>query len=347
MKYLSHLAGAAFLAVLVSLLQSPATAADLGGNCCADLEERIAELEATTARKGGRKVSLMVYGQVNKAIAIDVDSGDSRVIDNTSDETRVGFAGEAHIGNAAKAGFLLELHTNFVNEEGFDFPDPTASGNINVRRSAVWVGVDRFRVTLGRYDTATHELIDMTTANTTVAVKPLNVFGITPQTGITDEVRADVDVSDHFRLSASWTPSYFGGNDLFSAAARYTDKAGDLKYLAGIGYDSLDGDGLLSGVASVMHVPTGVFFAISGVRPDHESISWHLTGGLERKFVEWGATTLFAEYGDWKAINDAFEGKGWGVGIVQHIDAAAMDAYVSYRDYDGNGLALVGARVNF
>src|SRR5262245_8691454 len=28
----------------------PANAADLGGNCCADLEERVAELEATTAR---------------------------------------------------------------------------------------------------------------------------------------------------------------------------------------------------------------------------------------------------------------------------------------------------------
>ena len=39
-----------------------ASAADLGGNCCADLEERIAELEATTARKGNRKVSLTVSG---------------------------------------------------------------------------------------------------------------------------------------------------------------------------------------------------------------------------------------------------------------------------------------------
>ena len=35
---------------------TPAQAADLGGDCCADLEERIAELEATTARKGNRKV---------------------------------------------------------------------------------------------------------------------------------------------------------------------------------------------------------------------------------------------------------------------------------------------------
>ena len=45
----------------------PASAADLGGDCCADLEERIAELEATTARKGNRKVKLEVSGLVNEA----------------------------------------------------------------------------------------------------------------------------------------------------------------------------------------------------------------------------------------------------------------------------------------
>ena len=59
---------------------APAQAADLGGNCCADLEERVAELEATTARKGNRKVSLTVYGQVNKAIVWhDSDRPESRV----------------------------------------------------------------------------------------------------------------------------------------------------------------------------------------------------------------------------------------------------------------------------
>ena len=47
-----------------------AQAADLGGNCCADLEERIAELEATTARKGNRKVCLEISGQVNEALHV-------------------------------------------------------------------------------------------------------------------------------------------------------------------------------------------------------------------------------------------------------------------------------------
>ncbi len=42
--------------LLAGGLATSANAADLGGNCCADLEERVAELEATTARKGNRKV---------------------------------------------------------------------------------------------------------------------------------------------------------------------------------------------------------------------------------------------------------------------------------------------------
>jgi hypothetical protein len=44
------------------VMSTSAMAADLGGDCCADLEERVAELEATTARKGNRRMSLTVYG---------------------------------------------------------------------------------------------------------------------------------------------------------------------------------------------------------------------------------------------------------------------------------------------
>ena len=50
------------LAVGLSIWTTQASAADLGGDCCGDLEERIAELEATAARKGNRKVSLEVSG---------------------------------------------------------------------------------------------------------------------------------------------------------------------------------------------------------------------------------------------------------------------------------------------
>ncbi len=56
------------LGVGLLIAATPARAADLGGDCCADLEERVAELEATTARKGNRKGSLTVSGWVKQAV---------------------------------------------------------------------------------------------------------------------------------------------------------------------------------------------------------------------------------------------------------------------------------------
>ena len=44
-----------------------ASAADLGGDCCADLEQRVAELEATTVRKSGR-VSVTISGYTAKQV---------------------------------------------------------------------------------------------------------------------------------------------------------------------------------------------------------------------------------------------------------------------------------------
>ena len=57
----------------------PAKAADLGGDCCADLEERVAELEATTVRKGNKKVSLTISGWVVKDVNWWDDGKESNV----------------------------------------------------------------------------------------------------------------------------------------------------------------------------------------------------------------------------------------------------------------------------
>jgi len=59
----------AFAALFLCVFEAaPSAAADLGDGCCADLEERVSELEATAARKGNRKVSLTVTGYVTKQI---------------------------------------------------------------------------------------------------------------------------------------------------------------------------------------------------------------------------------------------------------------------------------------
>ncbi|MEM7777799.1 MAG: porin, partial [Pseudomonadota bacterium] len=65
---LKSISAAAMFAAAASLGGLSAQAADLGGNCCADLEERIAELEATTARKGTRVMSLKISGSVSARV---------------------------------------------------------------------------------------------------------------------------------------------------------------------------------------------------------------------------------------------------------------------------------------
>src|SRR5215467_15483103 len=101
LKSSSQLALVAAAGLFVGGVAMPsAKAADLGGDCCADLEERVAELEATTARKGTRKMSLTITGQVNRLILWWDDgksTGTYYGLDNTNSSSRFSFLGEAKV----------------------------------------------------------------------------------------------------------------------------------------------------------------------------------------------------------------------------------------------------------
>jgi hypothetical protein len=100
---------AAGLAVASSL---PASAADLGGSCCTDLEERIAELEATTARTGNRKVSLTISGYVAQEITFWDDGSEANTYIHGFGPTQashVKFNGQATIAPGWTAGYMLRV----------------------------------------------------------------------------------------------------------------------------------------------------------------------------------------------------------------------------------------------
>ena len=117
-------------AMLIWGCTPPAAAAGLGGDCCADLEERIAELEATAARKGTRNVSLTVTGWVNEQIALwdDGTEHDAYVGTNPVQQSRFKFLGEARIDKDWSAGYLIEIGVN---------GHPVANGIKQVRAARV------------------------------------------------------------------------------------------------------------------------------------------------------------------------------------------------------------------
>lgn len=111
-----------------------AQAADLGGNCCADLEERVAELEATTARKGNRKVSLQIYGQVSEAVMWWNDGAESNtfVLENNFIKNTLGFQGAAKITSDWSAGFKMELQIRAYRSSNANQLSLGASNNVQI-----------------------------------------------------------------------------------------------------------------------------------------------------------------------------------------------------------------------
>lgn len=151
-----------------------ANAADLGGNCCADLEERIAELEATTARKGNRKVSLTVSGWVNEAIFFWDDGVEKNAYigTNSLEQSRFRFVGDAKIDGDWSAGYTLEIGVSSHPSSQWDqdsggrstaaASNPTSLDNsLVVRKSNWYVKSKTFgKLTVGLEGTATYHLLD-------------------------------------------------------------------------------------------------------------------------------------------------------------------------------------------
>lgn len=106
-----------------------AHAADLGGDCCADLEERIAELEVTSARKGNRKLSLTVTGYVAQEITYWNDGKEQNTYIHglgPTQATNVNFVGDAAITRDFSAGYfigILDLTSNPIARAGTEAID--------------------------------------------------------------------------------------------------------------------------------------------------------------------------------------------------------------------------------
>jgi hypothetical protein len=197
----SHLALALILgaAGAVVFAQKLAKAADLGGNCCADLEDRVAELEATTVRKGNKKVSVQIYGKVNWAELWWDDGAEQNAytVNNYMESTRFGLKGSAKIAGDWSAGFRIEVEVrdaasqqlNQFNDDNFN----DQFGALKVRWSHIYMNSKTWgEVRLGLTATPKYDVTKDT----------LEYISTEPGEGggLSDTIVADFRMNDSFLL---------------------------------------------------------------------------------------------------------------------------------------------------
>ncbi len=135
MKKLSVSAALAAGLLAGGLSIGSANAADLGGDCCADLEERVAELEATTVRKGNRKVSLTISGWVAEQVMYWDDGTESNTYVTglgTTLSTNFKLTGSAQIAPGWSAGYVMHVEVGTADPLA-SLNQDTDEGNANVR----------------------------------------------------------------------------------------------------------------------------------------------------------------------------------------------------------------------
>ncbi len=313
---IAALAGAGFIASAMAV--SPAQAADLGGDCCADLEERVATLEATTARKGNRKVSLTISGWVNSGLYIwdDGVASDAYVAsDNgTTLGSRFTFAGAAKINSDWSAGYniTIEAQQDDVFLQGTNQNQDDSGTNLSVLYSYMYVKSETYgTLSLGKQSQATDNISIVDLSGTLFSGNNIvfegNTFllrngngngALTTTTwgtalgcsGIGQDchgvpfnvVKYETPTIAGFTVSASW-----GEDDFWDVAAKYAGQFGDFKVAAAIGYSEFDGtDAKVGGFSEnqLFEVGGSIMHVPTGIfvsssYTDFELVNFAATGG--------------------------------------------------------------------
>lgn len=422
---------AATLALAMTTAGATAGAADIGASCCDDLEARVAELEATAARKGNRRVSVQLSGTMHESLMYwdDGAESDAYQVTNTGYQSRFNIAGKGQIDSDLSAGFLYtfgvwtspSLAVDQVNDQSVSSSPSAQPDSLYVREAKFFIESKSLgRLTIGQQSVAADDITSINVSKSLHIATPahqiyMGSFQLRDGEALSgfrynslmggdgsntpgdptrfDAIRYDSPSIMGFTASASW-----GEDDYWDVALRYGGLVGgQFKVGAGIAYGSLmdrdssvlhtstlGNNGCLpesatGGIScqqlgmsgSAMHIPTGLFaYAAYGIKWDDntpdgekdESTFWYIQGGIEKKWLAHGPTTLFAEYEEFDTgFNRVIGGttpatfvgsfssadvQMWGIGVNQHFEAAALDVYVKYNNYSASAEDIVGGDFN-
>jgi len=199
---------------------TPAKAADLGGDCCADLEERVAELEATTVRKGNKKVSVTLSGWVVKLGSWWDDGHETNFYVGDKDTTlssHFQMSGSAVIAPGWSGGYTIAVETagtscsvGFVENQFND--NACLFGDINTLLSYMWLKSDRWgTINWGQLSQATDNVALLPDLSGTVIESNAVVFDGAGMFVRAKGARNSNDMANEFTWGAVLTCNTNGG----------------------------------------------------------------------------------------------------------------------------------------
>jgi predicted porin len=300
----------------------------------ADSERQVSELEAAALRRDLPKVTVTIYGQVNRAIMYwdDGFQHGARGVDNSTSSSRLGLIGSGRIRSGLTAGYRMEyefgpsLSETVSSDDRFsDQPQP------RLRHSYVYVdSQDWGRVSLGHQSPATDDItiINLGSQMNDAPVHYNNSFPIPLAIGgrlVSDLtwgaiahnvdslrgnfVRYDTPAFGGFMLAAAW-----GEDDIWDVALRVSREWGRFRFAGGIGYmnDTTRDYRDVRGSLSVIHDPTGLYLSAAGGGRDDDKTSLSAHGqayfgyaqlGISRRWLPFGITTAYVDAGLYRNFN--------------------------------------------
>jgi len=312
------------------------------------------------------KVSLTIYGQVNRAAlyANDGDEDNWFFVDNDNSSTRIGLLGSTNAIDGFSIGtrFEVEFQSNPSNEVSQEDKNGVGDNNFKRRHFDIFLKSERFgKLSLGRGDTASNNTAEVDLSGTDVvgysSIADMaggqlffdNDTDTLSNTTIGDVFNNFDGLSRDDRLRYD-TPNFYGffasgsvvSGDAADVALFYSAKLGDFKLAAAAAYSDPAGtsnsvDDTIDGSISVLH-SSGFNLTFAGGTRDYK-VSGRDDGtfyygklGYQRKFFSIGTTAMSVDYGRNDDVEqDGDEANTVGFQFVQNIDQWATEYYLGYR----------------
>ena len=317
-------------------------------------------------RSRNDKVSLQIYGQVNRAAlyANDGEEDNWFFVDNDNSSTRIGLLGSTNAIDGFSIGtrFEVEFQSNPSNEVSQEDKNGVGDNNFKRRHFDIFLKSERFgKLSLGRGDTASNNTAEVDLSGTDVvgysSIADMaggqlffdNDTDTLSNTTIGDVFNNFDGLSRDDRLRYD-TPNFYGffasgsvvSGDAADVALFYSAKLGDFKLAAAAAYSDPAGtsnsvDDSIDGSISVLH-SSGFNLTFAGGTRDYKDSGrddgtfYYGKLGYQRKFFSIGTTAMSVDYGRNDDVEqDGDEANTVGFQFVQNIDQWATEYFLGYR----------------